>query len=62
MEIARRTAEAAGRDLGEYDPPSVLKTEDGWKVFFKGKRRAVGDHFSVAIDGGTATARIIPGR
>jgi hypothetical protein len=61
-EIARWLAVADGYPLEAFLDPEVRQEQSRWVVTFRGRSGQPGDHFSVALEAATRTARIIAGR
>lgn len=62
MAVARRLAEAQGRDLDAYEPPTAERQGASWHVRFAGRVPAPGNHFVVVVDDASGQAELFPGR
>ena len=62
IRIAQETATREGRKLSDYRQPEAhyefVQTNKTWSVFFEGKARIPGNHFSVEIDDLTGNAQL----
>jgi hypothetical protein len=61
IERAREASRQKGRNLENYDEPSVEFVGGEWQVAFSGKVREPGNHFLVIINDDTGDFTIIPG-
>lgn len=62
VEVANLFALSKGRDLEAYEQPTADLDGGKWHLHYLGKRRMVGDHFTVYVDDATGEARLVLGR
>lgn len=65
VEIANAKAIECGWILENYEQPTVTEFKDQgrarWFLFYEGKEKTVGNHFSVSVDQQTGKAHLEPG-
>jgi len=67
LEMAKQKATSEGYDLDNFEPGvakyGVLGEKDKyWFIYFEGKRKTIGNHFSVSIHDVTGKTRLEPGK
>ena len=64
IRVAKNAATQARIRLDDYEEPDARRMSGdakGWFVFFPGKFKAPGNHFSVVVNDQTHSTKIIPG-
>ena len=65
IKLANAAAEKKGYELTKYEAPEAhyeyVHKDDSWWVFYQGKLRAPGNHFSVSIQDKTKKTEVTPG-
>jgi hypothetical protein len=64
--IANDEARRQGYDLSKYEKPRVeyelTSQDETWTVFYEGKEKAPGNHFSVWVNDRTGKCRLMRGK
>jgi hypothetical protein len=65
IKLSNAAAEKKGYKLANYEAPKAhyeyVRKDDSWWVFYQGKLRAPGNHFSVSIQDKTKKTEVTPG-